>query len=632
MRNLFTMEFLKHLHWMIVAALLHLLVLYYLFSIGIPFTTGTVASMWVIAICIFGGGFGVVQVWQHKRSNEWIYLLHRPVAPARIHLALTLAGTVLLSLAVILPATLMLFVIDVIGMNGIEARHYLILIFAGCAVLTSHGLGQFAVLGHSRLAFLGFLLIFSYIYQPFVNADRILTPLFLLLAASCLAHVSFKPDLAKPPTTRMPLVLTELPVHLGCYALLMVALTIVASVSPRTTDSFWHYVGPDALSEVNQLDGQDKMAFALQQSSHPDAEFLQQQVRLGNIVTVINGNGARLPTRYQLPFVDSKHSLFDARRNVLWIFSHEDLLYKGVNTNTGRAEGWLGPTGFHKGPELPEVRFDDVPLAANNDYLVDSHHIYQIDWRASAIRLRYTSNGTGRFWDTLTIGDSITTLFADDALYIFSTEDFLDFEGSLMTRAILDIRSLLPMQDGQTYHIVELINGYLVAGLAGLPSFANAPDYIAHGKASLQLYRTGHAAQSELVANVPLASDFSLLALHAPLVVAPGLSMLTDLFWGLKFSKPLERTLPILYAALPPWVLPAIALVFVLSAALTARLLRSSALPPHLKFTWILLSAFSGLPGLLSFLFGTYWRGADLLQLDERSHAGRASQTEEHAL
>src|SRR5688500_14884179 len=145
MRNLFRMEFQKHLHWISVAAVLHLLILYYMYSTGVSFTSGQGALIWTLAITVFGGGFGVFQMWQHKRSNEWIYLLHRPLAPAKIQLALGLAGNSLLLLAIILPGALMLAWIDVDGMYGIEARHYQILVFAGGVLLTSHGLGQFAV-------------------------------------------------------------------------------------------------------------------------------------------------------------------------------------------------------------------------------------------------------------------------------------------------------------------------------------------------------------------------------------------------------------------------------------------------------------------------------------------------------
>ena len=42
MSNLFKTELLRHRNWMMSVAAAHFFVLYYLFSLGVPFTTGTV--------------------------------------------------------------------------------------------------------------------------------------------------------------------------------------------------------------------------------------------------------------------------------------------------------------------------------------------------------------------------------------------------------------------------------------------------------------------------------------------------------------------------------------------------------------------------------------------------------------
>src|SRR5688572_2649130 len=110
MTNLFKTEVLRHLNWMLILAVAHFLILYYMFSLGSAFTNGQSGLLWLLAMLICGGMFGLLQIKLHKRSNDWVYLLHRPLPPARIHTALTLAGGVLLIVTLFIPALLMVVI------------------------------------------------------------------------------------------------------------------------------------------------------------------------------------------------------------------------------------------------------------------------------------------------------------------------------------------------------------------------------------------------------------------------------------------------------------------------------------------------------------------------------------------
>src|SRR5688572_29371146 len=124
MVNLFKTEVLRHLNWVLILAVAHFLMLYYMFSLGSSFTYGEGSVFWLLATAIFAGIFGVFQMKLHKRSNDWVYLLHRPLPPAKIHIALTLAGGVLLILALVFPAVAMLVIMHIDGHLGTELRHY----------------------------------------------------------------------------------------------------------------------------------------------------------------------------------------------------------------------------------------------------------------------------------------------------------------------------------------------------------------------------------------------------------------------------------------------------------------------------------------------------------------------------
>jgi hypothetical protein len=66
--------------------------------------------------------------------------------------------------------------------------------------------------------------------------------------------------------------------------------------------------------------------------------------------------------------------------------------------------------------------------------------------------------------------------------------------------------------------------------------------------------------------------------------------------------------------------------ICVMSAALTSWLLRSSRLPASMRHFWIVICGLMGLPGLLAFLGGHYWRGRESLQLPLRPHKNKTGQ------
>ena len=84
---------------------------------------------------------------------------------------------------------------------------------------------------------------------------------------------------------------------------------------------------------------------------------------------------------------------------------------------------------------------------------------------------------------------------------------------------------------------------------------------------------------------------------------------------------------------LPSKIYLASALVALLSAGITARMLRHSTLAPHVRLFWIIGNALSGFAGLLSFLFGYYWKRGDFLSAQPgRAASADANATESHPL
>lgn len=612
MINLLRIEFLRHRMLAAGFALLQLAVLYYLGTLGQQIHAMPTFAIWLMAQMVLGAAFGVYQIGLHKRSNDWLYLLHRPLGTGRILAALLLAGAAVCLIVTVVPALLMLLALQRNGMNGIEARHFIIPLFAGGAALSSYFCGCFAQLGSNRLSVLALALPLA--FAGYVsNTTHPLLAVLVLLWSLALAVVSFRPDLAQLPRRAWAWPLTELPIQYGCLWLIVTAIALVQEMNGLLTNSDGNLhpaAGTDL--QVQQLPIPELMQFGLQHSTHPDAAFLARQVPLGEYAAARN---FRLESRPQgqLPLAYSNLQLRDPERNHVWTFRYSVGLYLGYDSDSRAQIGWLGPDGFSFDTVPPTKRFTDAPASDGNDFLIDADQLYLIDWEAQRLQLRYRHPQGERFTDSLGVSENVTTLLSDTQLFVFSSAHLREQSVPLQPRAVLT----LPGNDNPSARrisVLELIDGYLVAALTDLPPTTIAPDFALFGHAQLQLFRTRGAQHGEVIAQLALPSGVSTAYIYGELVAAPGMRLLSDAAWGLARNKSAERTFPLPLVPIPAQVWLLTALVCALSAALTAWLLRNRNVPRSTLMFWITCNALMGCTGLLSFLLGYYWRRLDRLQ------------------
>jgi hypothetical protein len=619
MNNLFRVEFLRHRNLAAGFALLQFVVLYYLYTLGTTIHTMPAFVMWTLVQAALGGAFGLFQIALHKRSNDWVYLLHRPLSPHRIFAALILAGAAVCLLAVLVSALLILVIMQSNGINGIEAREYLLLPFVGIATLCAYLCACFAQLGSSRLSFLALFAVPSAMLSYVTMTPKILLMFVLVAWALYLAWSAFAADPKRLPRKPLVWLLTELPIQYGCLWLIVTVLVTVQELNAtvKGIDTILNPVAGSDL-EVRRMPIPDRIQFALQGATHPDAAFLRQQVPLGEFMEA--GNVADTgPDQGVLPLTYGNERMVDVEHDVTWTFSYDAMLFAGYANADATFAGWLGPAGFHADAAPPPTRFSEAPWATG-EFILDSHNIYLVDWENRLLHHRHRNAGADRFNDSFTVAENLTTLFSDSRLYVFRTAELRDPEVELQARAIVDI----PVTDdahalrfgAQRLGVLELIDGYLVVGLSGLAPATIAPDFAVFGHARLDLYRTREGAGNDLIASVPLSSNYSDALIYREFVAAPGMRLLTDAFWGLALGKSAERTWPLFFLTFPAYIYLLAALVSAVSAGLTAWLLRGSHLPKSTKIFWIAGNAFTGLAGLLSFVLGYYWRRKDQLLID----------------
>jgi hypothetical protein len=613
MWHLFKAELLRHWKWVAVAAVVHFGLLHYAALLGLSFVAKPLAHVWLLSVMIAAGGFGAMQMLLYRRQNEWVYLLHRPLPHGRMFLALAAAAMCLSLLMIFVPAAAALIQLYVNGQFGVELRHYQMLPYAAAPVVTAYALGCFAALGPSRLGFLA--LAAATIYTNFDTGGGMAAVAAFILASSLyIAYASFKPDLSRLHCRAHTLVLAELPAQYG----ILWALVTLAIVASQINSSLG---GTEAQADfpagtvghVLELSPSDRMRFALEHSAHEDAAFLLQQVDPSRISEVTNPNGRGVPRRHQLPIADHLLVLADGKENTIWTFSHGAMLYQGRNASSNRLIGWLGPHGFSAGGEKPGARFSAVPWAQANRFIIDGSSIHYVDWDERRVHRRYQHRGEDRLTAALNVSADLTTLHSDDALYIFETAEMADLDRTLEPRATLVMPPAYNPQ-ARSLHVLELIDGYLVAAVTDIPPLTVGADFALYGKSRLHLYRTGHERNGEVIANLPLDSGISDTFIYNSFVLSPGMRLLTDLAWGVIRNKERERVLPLFHVDFPTRVLWLAGFGCLLGGAVTAASLRAAPLPRSVKVAWITLNTATGFAGLISFLFGSYWPAKDQLR------------------
>jgi hypothetical protein len=589
--------------------------LYYLYTLGRSALNQPVMLLWLFACIALSAGFGVFQISLYRRDNDWLYLLHRPLSSQQVFLALILAGCCVALVITLVPLLLIVLVMDANPLFGIESRHYRALPYALLTALCSYFCGCFALLSSNRLGFFALSMTTALVM---INIGGALWSAALLLAlwGFLLARVAFKPDLSRPPRNIGTLLLTELPIQYGCLWLIVLTATLFQGGSnyisgkdparnpPPGTDYY-----------VRALPPKEVMQLALDHSSHADAEFLRQQVALGAAENIGGPSFNSYPKRHQMPRLDEALVLNDVERNVTWHFSHDSMLFEGHESNTAAFMGWLGPDGFQDAASSPPAaRFTSVPWTSANEYILGDHDIYQIAWDAGELHHRYHNTDGNRFNNSLMISEDTASLFADHALYLFSSAELRDATVALRPRAVLPLPAIRDA-DLRRVAILPLVDGYLVSALLDLTSYNIAQDFALIGRAHLQLFRLRQDHHPELLSDTPLPTFLGDVFRYRELVLAPGMRLFTDLMWGLRNHKSAEMMLPLLYVQFPLRVWLATAFVMLSSAGITAALLRRSALPLRIRLFWIVANGITGYAGLLSFFFGYYWKRQDELMI-----------------
>jgi len=548
---------------------------------------------------------GLYQLGSYRKINQWTHLIHRPLPPWRIFVALGGAATLQLAVVIALPWLLNAALTDGASGQTVDVRHYLMGLYLFGLALSFYLVGCYVALSKSRAALLALALPMFFIswhtVGPWVFAVQWLVIAFL----GYLAYSTFKPDLSTHLSKPLPLAASAI-----AFEIIFLLILAGAGGMAYQTGLITHLHGPKgfAVHAWNDYFPPGTFEHALYLTAHPEkllahglaeldserGRFLRRQLQLAETTSVpLDLKRYPQPVRHQLLFADRHLVLNDAENEIRWTFNHDRMLFEGQD-DSGRPAGWLGSDG----PVAAE-RFVEVPQVFDERLLVAGREIYEHSPKERELRLRFELPVGERLLSPLARKGALSTVVSSRALYFLEPDAVEDPLSHLHPAAVVPLPGEARTLQG--VGIAELIDGYLVTFLFG------RVDSVGYARSRQVVVELGVGGEQETVAERELTAGLPELYRYRAYIASPLVQHLYDLLWAAAAPRRSDRVglAEIVSRSIPAPVLMAAIGIALLSAALTGWIARRRRLTATACRAWTVAVFLTGLPGLLSFLFLT---------------------------
>ena len=437
------------------------------------------ASKTAIGLLVYstsGFLFGVYQIGTYRQSSRWTYLMHRPLPAARIFASLSLSATSVLAVAFTLPMILMTSYVDLLTVQIVDLRQYLLPFFLLGLLISFYLAGCFVVLNPSRAAFLVLVLPTFFLTYEASGLWIFLVQWLVISWLYLLNRTAFQPNIETQPKGTVGLTLTVLPIAYSVFCLLVLGSNLlldpIVAISDRGLGEWrsftWSkYLTTNDFEAAVNLESKALFRSALETGDSEDLEFLSRQVQLAEDHRLKGASFPRYPVRHQLMFVDHRFELDEFEETIRWTFSHDEMMFHGRNARNGESVGWLGPEGRvdrSAGLKPTAPRFVEMPYVLGNRYLLTRHRLYELDSRRDHLFLRFEVDGSERLTSGFQDFGSFLTLNSDRSLYFFEPRD-LERKERVQAMAEVDLPGWV--HNLARIDIVELIDGFLISFVLG---------------------------------------------------------------------------------------------------------------------------------------------------------------------
>ncbi|MET0256489.1 MAG: hypothetical protein ABW193_11855 [Luteibacter sp.] len=592
MRDLFKAEWLRYRLWTPIYAVAHLLALAFFMRL-VDMGQQPLNVFRIIGACYVLSGIllGLHQYGTWRRPNQWLNLLHRPLAPRRIAAALLGAGVVAIVSGVVLPIAIALAWQAWGTAHVVDLRHLLMPIAAGLLACAGYLAGAYGVLADRRYASCALVFLF-WLFAAQASGPQLLVVQGIACAwLLALVLVAFRPDLGTAPRSPAAVALTAVPVQMTAYLLLLLVgfvgelAWIMQGTHPvnMTTPPHGGFV------ETERMSGRDRMLAGLDGATIEQAPVWREQVALSDVHEIdreLPGVAARQEMSNTAPT-----AFDDAEARLRWTFSHDRMRFEGARLTDGRHAGERGigaedaafsaiatPAGA-----LPGMGKGDVALLAGPT-------LYQYVASVGRIIPRLTVDDGERLLGTQALGGSLVAV-SDRALYVFDGRHLLDAPAPVRPRQ----RVAIPGSPGDQTRtdMVELVDGYLISFTFSRRAFdmLGAPPY----QTLLWVDDTGKVVP---IATRALNADFPVFYRYRSWWASPLLYTLREraTAWFATPTPYREYATPAVPSSMR-WLAAALSLVSAVSGAWLAW---RRALSLRARLTWTIACAVVGLPALAS--------------------------------
>jgi len=637
MFNLFYCEFKRYQYYAIIFSILALTILTYYSSISPFVAKGPEVDVYIVLTILVSFGFSATQMLLHKRKNHWAYLIHRPIAAKKLHHALTSAGCLLLTVAVILPILIILTGLDLLNIALVEQRHYLFILHLAMTAYFVYFIGVYTVLNANKGAILSIALLYYIISsrEPSSAVQTLTTDIVSLLVVFYLSKQSFKANLSQHFTKKRDITLATTAMHFAIVGLLFMSQAIFyhlpLALMDDHPDNYSQEQLKDYYASLWQLEPNELAELVVDENIYPNKATLIKQLELATEQYIKAGFQAQ-PFLGQVFHHDKSYAFEDKKNKVRWTFSHQEQLFIGDHLVNKKRVGYFDRHNFYPaGTKLKKIsqksRFKSVPNLSDNKFLRTKNTIYVVDFDEQYIEVKHQLADDEYYTQAINSLRKLPSiaLLSNKALYLFNKQSF-EQENS-MTEPDMVIKHYREIVNPQHINLTSVIDGYIVSyASSSFFGFEQSGTGLVYAKFDGSRTLLGEKSFKKYR---PLPNFINhQYELMSPLVAGIAFNYLTSQAKGnndpdhLSLKEIIQLPYPrdVYYYAFGCWLL---------SMLLTWMLAIKIKLPRSRQLFWLSLVAVFSLPGLVSFLLLNKWRTVLFSKNQNKKHQSITKQTEQ---
>ncbi len=532
---------------------------------------------------LIGIALGLFQAGSTTKPSPWMMLVHRPIAPGRIALALVGGAMAVLAIALVTPAAGLVVAHGLMG-EVVDARHWGLPVAGWLLGLIGYLAGVIVVIAPRRYGWLALFPAALPALAAATGGGALLFQALVALALGAVVLILFQPDREAPPRSLAASGWMAAMVAFGAYAV----LTVIGDIAFQTA---WIVTGTHPLNskppvggviEATRADGDALIDQGLAMSRDPQALLWREQAKLSEIVT-LQPAYEEMPTRGELTNI-APMQLEDKENGVRWTFSHDDMRFHGRRIDDRLHVGTMGigETG---------TPFPAPPLAGEDGLVMSAESIDRFDAIDRRIyRRAHLPQGESIAAPPAPAGEAIA-LLSDHALRLYDAR--VVEEGDRLHPAYATIPLPAPVGSLMRIDRMELMDGDLLSFTYGREMVSDP------GIGWQQIYVRDGQGRLREVARRTLRPDFPTAARYAKYWVSPAIKRAQGLVLGSFAGRaPLKDKAP----DQVPWSMKLLAgLLMVGAAGAVALIARRRGFAPARLAGWSLAALLIGMPMAIAF-------------------------------